>query len=98
MTPIQPEKGDNPFEYQTAMCLTPGKKPYMILDRQNNGDCVYLGAHGCMIWERAPFACREFDCRNTFKNSDRAGRKLAIKHGDMSKEIFDRGRELLKCG
>lgn len=95
MTPILPDKGDDPAQYQTAMCHTPGKAPYMILDRHANGDCVYLGADGCTIWDRAPFVCRDFDCRNTFKNSDRAGRRLAIKNGDMSKEIFDRGRELL---
>ena len=95
MTPIRPEHGDDAAQYQTAVCLTPGKAPYVILDRKNNGDCIYLGAHGCTIWDRAPHVCREFDCRNTYKNSDRAGRRLAIKRGDMSKEIFDRGRELL---
>ena len=96
MTPLRPEMGDDPSQYQTAMCHTPGKAPYLILDRHANGDCVYLGPHGCTIWDNAPVVCREFDCRNTFKNSDRVGRKLAIKRGDMSKEIFDRGRELLK--
>jgi len=96
MTPIRPEMGDNPSSYQTAMCFTPGKTPYLILDRHANGDCVYLGQVGCTIWERAPYECRKFDCRMVYKNSDRVGRKLAIKNGHMSKEIFDRGRELLK--
>jgi len=95
MTPILPEKGDNAFDYQTAMCYTPGKTPYLILDRKDNGDCIYLGPDGCTIHGRAPWVCRDFDCRNTFKNSDRIGRKLAIKNGDMPKAIFDRGRELL---
>lgn len=95
MTPVQPDKGDDPSKYQTAVCYTPGKAPYLIIDRHANGDCVYLGAHGCTIWDRAPVVCREFDCRASFKNSDRAGRRLAIKRGDMSKEIFERGRELL---
>ena len=97
MTPLQPDKGDDPSQYQTAMCHPgQGRAPYMILDRHANGDCVYLGAHGCTIWDRAPVVCREFDCRNTYKNSDRAGRRLAVKRGAMSKAIFDRGRELLK--
>jgi len=96
MTPVRPEMGDDPSSYQTAMCFTPGKAPYLILDRHPNGDCVYLGQFGCTIWERAPYECRQFDCRAIFKNSDRIGRKLAVKRGDMSKEIFDRGRELLK--
>jgi hypothetical protein len=96
MTPILPERGDDPSQYKTAMCYTPGKKPYLILDRLPNGDCFYLGPDGCTIWERAPWTCKDFDCRMVFKNSDRIGRKIAIKRGDMSKEIFDRGRELLK--
>jgi len=96
MTPIRPDKGDDPAQYQTAICLQIGKDPFLILDRKDNGDCVYLGEHGCTIWDRAPVVCREFDCRNTYKNSDRAGRRLAIKRGTMSKEIFDRGRELLE--
>jgi hypothetical protein len=95
MTPILPEKGDDPSQYQTATCYTPGKAPYMILDRHDNGDCIYLGELGCKIWDRAPWTCKNFDCRDVFKNSDRIGRKIAIKRGDMSKEIFDRGRELL---
>jgi hypothetical protein len=94
MTPVLPR--DDPSQYQTAMCYTPGKVPYLVLDRHANGDCIYLGPDGCTIWHRAPSACREFDCRNTFMNSDRQGRKLAVKHGLMPKAIFDRGRELLK--
>ena len=96
MTPVRPEMGDDPSSYQTATCFTPGKAPYLILDRHANGDCVYLGPLGCKIWERAPYACKQFDCRAIFKNSDRIGRKIAVKRGDMPKEIFDRGRELLK--
>lgn len=96
MTPILPEKGDNAFEYKTALCISPRKEPYLILDRHPNGDCVYLTPEGCSIHDRAPWTCRTFDCRAIFRNSDRAGRKLAVKRGEMPKEIFDRGRELLE--
>lgn len=95
MTPLHPDRGDDVGTYQTATCITPGKAPYLILDRRDNGDCIYLDEHGCTIWDRAPWVCRTFDCRALFKASDRAGRRLAIKRGDMSKEIFDRGKELL---
>jgi Fe-S-cluster containining protein len=98
MTPILPERGDNPAEYDTATCYTPGKKPYMILNRKDNGECIYLGADGCTIHDRAPWVCRTFDCRELYKASDRVGRRIAIKRGDMTKEIFDRGRELLDVG
>lgn len=98
MVPLHPERGDNPAEYDTAMCYTPGKEPYLILNRKDNGDCVYLDANGCTIHDRAPWVCRTFDCRELFKASDRIGRRRAIKNRDVTKEIFDRGRELLNVG
>jgi Fe-S-cluster containining protein len=70
----------------------------MILNRKDNGECIYLGADGCTIHDRAPWVCRTFDCRELYKASDRVGRRIAIKRGDMTKEIFDRGRELLDVG
>lgn len=96
MTPLLPEKGDDVSSYQTAMCYTPGKVPYLILDRHPNGDCVYLGPDGCTIHDRAPWTCRTFDCRALFAAHSRAGRKMAIKMGEMTKEIFDRGRDLIQ--
>jgi Fe-S-cluster containining protein len=95
-TPLHPEHGDREEEYQTAVLLVPGKPPQRILDRLANGDCVYLGRNGCMIWDRAPWVCRDFDCRSAWRNSDRGGRRLAIKQGKMTKEIFARGRELVE--
>jgi len=95
MTPLHIDRGDDPSRYQTAMCYAPGQAPMMILDRKDNGDCVYLGESGCTIHDDAPWVCRDFDCRAIFRNSDRQGRKLAIKRGHMPKAIFDRGRELL---
>jgi Fe-S-cluster containining protein len=93
MTPILPD--DDAASYQTAMCYSPGKAPYLILDRRANGDCVYLGEAGCTIHGRAPRACQDYDCRKLFLNSDRAGRRLAIKRGEVDARIFKRGRELL---
>ena len=98
MTPLYPEMGDDLSQYQTAVCFTPGKEPYLILDRRDNGDCCYLGPNGCGIHDRAPWVCRDFDCREIFKSRDRAGRRLAVKNNEMTQEIFDRGRELLECG
>jgi hypothetical protein len=96
MTPLHPEHGDRAEDYQTATLLAPGKPPQIIIDRLPNGDCFYLGEHGCTIHDRAPWICRDFDCRAALRNSDRIGRKLAIKRGQMTKEIFARGRELLE--
>ena len=97
-TMLRPEKGDDVASYVTAQWYRDGidKPPVTILDRQDNGDCHYLGSEGCLIWDRAPFECRQFDCRAIFRNSDRQGRKLAVKNNVMPKAIFDRGRELLR--
>lgn len=96
MTPLRPEFGDDPASYQTATLLQHGKPPQTILDRLPNGDCVYLGERGCTIHDRAPYECRKFDCRAIFRNSDRPGRKLAVKNNVMPKAIFDRGRALIE--
>jgi Fe-S-cluster containining protein len=97
MTLLRPDKGDDMNQYVTAQWYRDGldKPPVVILDRLSNGDCVYLGEGGCTIWDRAPYECRMYDCREMFKNSDRPGRKLAVKNGVVPKAIFDRGRELL---
>ena len=97
MTPIHVERGDDPTQYDIAVCYSPNKAPYLILNRKNNGDCVYLDESGCTIHDRAPWTCRNFDCRELFKASDRSGRKLAVKRGEVDKAIFDRGRELLNA-
>lgn len=99
MTVLHPEKGDDVSSYQTAQWYRDGidKPPIVILDRLPNGDCFYLGEHGCTIHRRAPISCREFDCRSIFAGSDRPGRRLAAKQGLMPKAIFDRGRELIEA-
>jgi len=100
MTPLLPEKGDDIASYQTAQWYRDGlnKPPVLILDRLPNGDCFYLGENGCTIHGRAPWTCRDYDCRAIFRNSDRQGRKLAVKQGRIPKEILDRGRELIEAG
>jgi len=95
MTPIHVERGDDPTQYDIAVCYSPNKPPYLILNRKNNGDCIYLDENGCTIHDRAPWTCRTFDCRELFKASDRAGRRIAIKRGEVDARIFARGRELL---
>lgn len=98
MTLLRPDMGDDVSSYVTAQWYRDGldKPSVTILDRQDNGDCHYLGHDGCLIHDRAPYECRKYDCREMFKNSDRQGRKLAVKNGVVPKGIFERGRELLR--
>jgi Fe-S-cluster containining protein len=96
MVPIQPDKGDDPSQYQTAICYSPDAAPYMILDRHPNGDCIYLGPAGCTIHDRAPYHCRAFDCRDYFKSYTRNERRDLAKRDTAAGPMFDRGRELLQ--
>ncbi len=66
------------------------------LQRKPNGDCVYLAENGCSIHGQAPHVCQRFDCRELFLKSDRAGRRQAVKSGKISKELFDKGHEMLE--
>jgi Putative zinc- or iron-chelating domain len=36
---------------------------YAVLDRKDNGECVYLSSAGCSIHSKPPEICRRMDCR-----------------------------------
>ena len=46
----------------------------VFLATQPNGDCVYLCATGCSIYDSRPQACRDFDCRDHVEDSRLPGR------------------------
>jgi uncharacterized protein len=82
---------DDIASYQHAIAGT-----LAILKHKPNGDCVYLGEHGCTIHARAPKMCREFDCRLWYLRHDRAERKRLIANSEapqIAKDILDAGRE-----
>jgi Putative zinc- or iron-chelating domain len=94
---IVPLAAEEYAEYLWAWVTTrDGKRLGRALQRKPNGDCVYLGEHGCTIWATAPHVCQRFSCADLFSKSDRAGRREAIASGKLPKALFDRGRELLK--
>lgn len=57
---LSPERGDDVLEYHT---VSVDGGTARMLDHKLSGDCVYLGDDGCTIHDRAPWACRQFDCR-----------------------------------
>ena len=81
-------------QYVTAQWYRDGKVT-TILDRLPSGDCVYLGEGGCTIHDRAPSACRDFDCREYFKSHSRNERRDLVKRDPATGPLFERGRELL---
>ena len=91
---------DEYAQYQWGWCMRTGQDGKQhpigrVLNRKPNGDCIYLNEYGCSIHDRAPKVCREFDCRTLFLQSDRNGRRLAIKNGEIKRELFDKGREMV---
>lgn len=43
---------------------TPDEEGRPRLKTNEDGACVYLGEHGCSIYDRRPSACRTYDCRD----------------------------------
>jgi len=85
---------DDPDEYITE------PHDYMIgrlmLAHKSNGDCIYLGGHGCTIHDRRPQMCRQMDCRLIAMRLPKKAAKILIKQKRLQKDVYERGRELLK--
>jgi Fe-S-cluster containining protein len=92
---LQPAKGDvvdsylhwimdGPIVEATARSLGIDAKTLPVLQRQSNGDCIYLGPKGCTIHDRAPVMCRLFDCRKFYVKYGRAGQpQINQKHNPI---------------
>lgn len=93
---LHPELGDDPGQYETQRVRNPitGKMDH-ALQHKPGGGCIYLGAHGCTIWDRAPAICREFDCRRFFLRLGRQGRKRALRAGWADRDVLDAGHARL---
>lgn len=91
---LHPEMGDEvtAYEYQVVINPLTGQQA-CALKQKPNGDCIYLGEHGCTIHGAAPAICKEFDCRRVFLNAgDRNQRRRLLKSGLITKAVFEAGR------
>lgn len=68
------------------------------LDHKPNGECIYLDAHGCSIYEKRPTLCRTFDCALQVKNLGGAEIRRRLKADTIDPAVVRRGRELIKRG
>jgi len=87
--PLIPEH-DDVLSYERTLEMRDDKQ-VAFLKKKEDGACVYLGEGGCTIWERAPFACRYFDCR-TYYHLGRSG----LRPTNNDANILKRGKELLE--
>jgi hypothetical protein len=67
-----------------------------LLAAEANGQCVYLGATGCTIYDRRPLLCRSFDCREHYLILPRQDRDNLVKLGLSSRAVFNAGRARLR--
>lgn len=58
------------------------------------GDCAYLGAEGCTVYDQRPWVCRSFDCREHYFKPAAERRRLEAEFGRHDMQIVRRGREL----
>jgi hypothetical protein len=71
-------------------------KPVFPLATEANGQCVYLDASGCTIYDRRPVLCRSFDCRKHYLILPRQDRDNLVRVGLSSRAVFNAGRARLK--
>jgi Fe-S-cluster containining protein len=95
---LLPEHGDDVSSYENIPApLTDkakealGGAEYRSIPQKENGDCFYLTATGCSIWERAPYLCRTFDCRRAALMYPKKEQRRLIKAGVLDREILQAG-------
>ena len=94
---LHPDKGDDVESYQFRVLARPDSAdPVFVLAADASGRCVYLGAHGCTIYDRRPFLCRSFDCRKHYLILPRQDRDNLVRIGLSSRAVFNAGRSRLK--
>ena len=86
---LLPKLGDDVDSYDHVMV-----NGAPTLRRNDDVSCVYLGAHGCSIHERAPALCKHFDCRKFYSALTPEQRQRALKRKE-NVAIFAAARKLL---
>lgn len=88
---LLPKHGDDIMQFQTELVV--GR---FFLSHKPNGDCVYLAADGCSIYERRPHQCRTYDCRKVmamFGPRDSKRQRAAIANG-LRLDILEASRRI----
>ena len=94
------QHGDIVSDYWTESHFDPiSGRTVAILAHKPNKECVYLGPEGCTIYERRPWICRRFDCRELYLRYPRDARRKMVAEGKLRLETLLAGKErLLKKG
>jgi Fe-S-cluster containining protein len=94
---LHPEEGDDvdAYRHRIAGYRDDGSAVH-VLETNEKGWCVYLGARGCTIYERRPILCRTFDCRKHYLILPREDRDNLVRLNLSSRAVFNAGRARLK--
>jgi len=93
---LHPGRGDDVESYRHRVLTEQATgNPVFLLATEANGQCVYLGASGCTIYERRPLLCRSFDCRKHYLILPRQDRDNLVRLGLSSRAVFNAGRARL---
>ncbi len=90
-----PDRGDIAANYELMKVPLADGSTLDIVAQKPNGDCVYLGDHGCTIYDRAPAICRAFDCRKYFVSLSRNERRVMERMSNHKFEVFAAARKRL---
>jgi hypothetical protein len=82
------------YRHQVLTDPASGKSVFLLATA--DGQCVYLGAAGCTIYDRRPLLCRSFDCRKHYLILPRQDRDNLVRLGLSSRAVFNAGRARLK--
>jgi Fe-S-cluster containining protein len=83
------------YRHQVIRDRATGNRVF-LLATEANGQCVYLGATGCTIYDRRPILCRSFDCRKHYLILPRQDRDNLVRLALSSRAVFNAGRVRLK--
>jgi hypothetical protein len=92
---LAPENGDDLDAYEKVLTRQGDGEPRWMLKHKPGGDCVYLGAEGCTIHDRAPYVCRQFDCRRWLLDFPIVA-KRGLPPDDLDGNVFRAAWRLLK--
>ena len=68
---------------------------YAVLDRKDNGECVYLTPTGCGIHGKSPEICRRMDCRVLYLLTPADLRQRRISENPHMGLVYRAGQERL---
>jgi Fe-S-cluster containining protein len=61
---------------------------YAVLDRKDNGECIYLNDTGCSIHGSAPAICKAMDCRILYQQTSPEVRERRGKENPQMIHIY----------